>query len=51
MGLLSGLSNMGLGKLEDADIYEEEKKKETAAAAPKETPFDENDVLFDKSAE
>ena len=51
MGLLSGLSNMGLGKLEDADIYEEEKKKEADTAAPKEAVFDEKDVLFDKSAE
>ena len=51
MGLLSGLSNMGLGKLEDADIYEEEKKKEADTAAPKEVVFDEKDVLFDKSAE
>lgn len=51
MGLLSGLSNMGLGKLEGADIYEEEKKPEVKAAAKEEAPFDENDVLFDKSAE
>ena len=51
MGLLSGLSNMGLGKLEGANIYEEEKKPETKAAAKEEAPFDENDVLFDKSAE
>ena len=34
MGLLSGLSNMGLGKLENADIYEEkdEKKEEEQKA-------------------
>lgn len=54
MGLLSGLSNLGLGKLEGADIFEEEKKPEVKApAAPvkEEAPFDENDVLFDKSAE
>ena len=53
MGLLSGLSDLGLGKLEKADIYEEEKKPEAKAAEkPKEeAPFDENDVLFDKSAE
>ncbi len=57
MGLLSGLSNMGLGKLEGADIFAEEKKK-TASPPPKpqpkpkeEAPFDENDMLFDKSAE
>ena len=54
MGLLSGLSNLGLGKLEGADIFEEEKKPEVkaeAATVKEEAPFDENDVLFDKSAE
>ena len=53
MGLLSGLSNLGLGKLEGADIFEEEKKPEQKPVEkPKEeAPFDENDVLFDKSAE
>ncbi len=53
MGLLSGLSNLGLGKLEGADIFEEEKKPEPKPVEkPKEeAPFDENDVLFDKSAE
>ena len=54
MGLLSGLSNLGLEKLEGADIFEEEKKPETkveAASVKEEAPFDENDVLFDKSAE
>ena len=51
MGLLSGLGNLGLGKLENADVFEEE-KKEAKAAKPaeevKEKPFDENDWLFDK---
>ena len=28
MGLLSGLSDLGLGKLEGAEIFEEEKKPE-----------------------
>lgn len=53
MGLLSGLSDLGLGKLEGAEIFEEEKKPEPKPAMqPKEeAPFDENDVLFDKSAE
>ncbi len=58
MGLLDGLSNMGLGKLEGADIFEEEKKSETVKrpAAPQapvkqEKPFDESEMLFDKSAE
>ena len=53
MGLLDGLSNLGLGKLEKADIFEEEKKPAPKPVEkPKaEAPFDENDVLFDKSAE
>ena len=57
MGLLSGLSNVGLGKLEDADIFKEEEEKKKASSRPapppkkEETPFDEKDVLFDKSAE
>ena len=53
MGLLSGLSDLGLGKLEGAEIFEEEKKPEPKKVEePKEeAPFDENDVLFDKSAE
>lgn len=50
MGLLSGLSNMGLGKLEGADIFEEEKKeKESEKAAEK--VFDEMDMLLDKNCE
>lgn len=53
MGLLSGLSDLGLGKLEGAEIFEEEKKPEPKKEEqPKEEAvFDENDVLFDKSAE
>ena len=53
MGLLSGLSDLGLGKLEGAEIFEEAKKPEPKKVEkPKEeAPFDENDVLFDKSAE
>ena len=53
MGLLSGLSDLGLGKLEGAEIFEEEKKPEPKKVEePKEeAPFNENDVLFDKSAE
>ena len=57
MGLLSGLSNVGLGKLEGADIFTEEKKgsatpKPQPAPKPAEkAPFNEADVLFDKSAE
>lgn len=53
MGLLSGLSNLGLGKLENSDIFEEEPKKEEKKPEVKapEKVFDENEVLFDKSCE
>ena len=49
MGLLSGLSNMGLGKLENADIYEEKDEKKEEEQVAKEPEFKEEDVLFDKS--
>lgn len=53
MGIFSGLENFGLGKLKDANLYEEEKAvKEaqgagTAATAAK-TEVQEKDVLLDK---
>ena len=54
MGILSGLSNMGLGRLEDADLYRKEEpaseKKESAKPEEKKT-VDEKDFLFDKSYE
>ena len=55
MSILEGLSSMGLGKLENAEIYSDEKAKSSGAAggggnAP-EKAFDEKEVLFDKSAE
>lgn len=54
MGLLSGLSDLGLGKLEGAEIYNNEEKKEEVKKEEKkaeEKVFDENAVLFDKSCE
>ncbi len=53
MSLLSGLSSMGLGKLEEADLYSEQKSGGGAkpGQARAEKPFDENEVLFDKGAE
>lgn len=50
MGLLSGLGDLGLGKLEGADVFEEKKDVAAAGAAgkPVEKPFDENEWLFDK---
>lgn len=50
VSILSGLKGLGLGKLENVDIFEEEEKKEpekpAAAAVHK---IDEKDLIFDKS--
>ena len=56
MGILSGLSNLGLEKLEKAEIFEDNNRTEGGAAASssealKEKSFDENAMLFDKSLE
>ena len=59
MGLLSGLSNLGLGKLEEADIYSEEEEKAQAAPAKpakveeekKPEPYNEAEAIFDKKLE
>lgn len=52
MGLLSGLSNLGLGSLESADIYEaEEKTAEAPKEEVKEPEFSEADYIFDKKYE
>lgn len=54
-GLLSGLSRLGLGSLENMDLYEkpkkeDEKEKEKAAEAKAALPtFHEQDFLFNKS--
>lgn len=53
-GLLSGLEGFGLGNLENMDLYESPKGKETgrgaAAAQPQQQPVaQEQDFLFDKS--
>lgn len=47
-GLLSGLSELGLGNLESMEIYEEKKDaaKQGAAAAPK---VEEKDLIYDKT--
>ena len=54
MGLLSGLGELGLGKMEGAKLYEDTKQAKPEAKKeekPAEKPFDENDWLFDKSCE
>lgn len=49
MSILSGLKGLGLGGLEDMEIFEEEKEKETAKAAPVIPQIQEKDFIFDKS--
>lgn len=52
MGLLSGLKGLGLGNLEDMDIFEEEKKEEPAKKQSTTiTTVSEKDLIYDKSVE
>lgn len=54
MGLLSGVGDLGLGKMENAQLYDNvkaEKKPEGKQDKPAPKTFDENDWLFDKSCE
>jgi len=53
MGILSGLSSMGLSKLEDANIFEKEKpiEKETKEAQAEAKVLQEKDFLFEKTFE
>ena len=51
-GLLSGLESLGLGNLENKNIFEKEKKADAAKAAQKEAKapeFKETDFIYDKS--
>lgn len=50
MGLLSGLSNLGLDKLENANIYQSEEAatKQSEEVKKEEVAFREEDALFDK---
>lgn len=51
MGLLSGLGGLGLGDLENVDIYEEEEKEKEAAKAKAAaaTQIEEKDIVFDRN--
>jgi len=54
VGLLSGLADLGLGNLENVDIYEEPEKKEIKArkaVEEKEIEIQEKDLIYDKSFE
>ncbi len=48
MGILSGLDQFGLGNLEDADLYETQKKEGGNGSTQRKEP-EEIDFLFDKS--
>jgi hypothetical protein len=52
MSIFSGLESLGLGKLKDMDVYEDEKSKEEKEKAPKaddKPKVSEADILFEKS--
>ncbi len=53
MGILSGLSSLGLGRLEGADLYAKEEKVKPKEEAPKkpEKEVTERDFIFEKSFE
>jgi len=51
MGILSGLSDMGLSRLEGAEIFESEQKKPEKKPQNTEKVINEADFLFDKSIE
>lgn len=49
MGLFSGLESLGLGKMQDAQVFEKETKDETAEKEAVKPEKLESDVLFDKT--
>lgn len=49
MGILSGLKGLGLGNLENMDIFEEEQPKEQAKAAVVAPKVQEKDFILDKT--
>ena len=49
MGVLSGLGNLGLGNLENADVFAQEKKEEAKKQAPEPKKMTIEDFVFDKS--
>lgn len=51
MGILSGLGGMGLGGLENMDIFEDEEKakEEAKAKAAAATQLEEKDIVFDRN--
>jgi len=54
MGILSGLSKMGLGRLEDAELFEKEEEKADEGAEitkPAKKVISEADYIFDKKYE
>ena len=48
-GILSGLKNMGLGKLEGAKLYEEEKATDSVSDAAQVVSVAEKDLIYDRT--
>ncbi len=48
-GLLSGLEGLGLGNLENMDIYEEPKAETVESKKPEEVKADERSLIYDKT--
>lgn len=51
MGILSGLSNLGLGKLENADLYEKKEEEEKKEVSNEPKKVDEKEFLLEKTFE
>lgn len=49
MSMLSGLSGMGLGGMENMDIFEDEEKAKEAKAKAASTQIEEKDIVFDRT--
>ena len=50
MGLFSGLEKIGLGKLQDLEVFEEEKKPQSEGGSYVAKPqVIDDDLLFDKT--
>ena len=51
MSILSGLGGLGLGGLEDMDIFDDEEKEKKAKAKADAARIDEKDIVFDRTYE
>ncbi len=51
MGIMSGMANLGLGNLTNADIFADEEKEKAAEAAKAVVQIQEKDLVYDKTCE